>query len=99
MISPPTYKLVALAAMAWTTPFTPELNADQLLPSHFATLATVTPPAVSKLPPTYTLVPLTATALINPLAIPDPRGDQFLPSHLAILLTMYPPAVRKSPPA
>ena len=51
-----------LTAIALTQLPTPLPSADQLLPFHLAMLLALTVPAVVNLPPTYTSLPLTATA-------------------------------------
>src|SRR5258705_275908 len=55
------------------------------------------PPAISKAPPAYRLVPDTAKAYTS-LSNPEPKGDQLLPSHFATLVAPMPPMVEKSPP-
>src|SRR6185295_8326126 len=67
-------------------------------PSHLAIRFTVTPPAVTKLPPAYRL-PLPSTAKApTELSMPVPRPTQFTPSHWAMWLTRTPFTKTKLPP-
>src|SRR5947208_3026246 len=92
--------------IAFTVLFRPLLKADQLLPFHLAILFALNPPAVLRLPPTYTFVPLMATAktaLPTPLFVPLIRADHWrlLPSHLATRLAgvfVFPSTVVNCPP-
>src|SRR5262249_6497635 len=73
-------------------------------PSHLAILLTETPPALVKEPPTYRLLPDTASAktCVKPPLPPDtpaPSADHAFPFHLAMLFAGMPPALVKLPPA
>ena len=70
---------------------------DQVEPFNLAIFTADIPPAVVKLPPTYTSVPDISIAYTIPL-VPVPKADQVEPSHLAIFTADIPPAVVKLPP-
>ena len=55
------------------------------------------PGRVQKVPPAYTLLPLTASAY-TVLPAPLPNADHVVPSHFAMWFALTPPAVVKSPP-
>src|SRR6266436_1390008 len=55
--SPPAWTSPSKSVNVRTVLLSPEPNALQLAPSHFATLIAVIPPALVKLPPTYTTLP------------------------------------------
>lgn len=83
--------------MARTSPSRPESSAAQVLPFQQAIRLAVMPPALVKLPPTYTLLPLTAMAStleFNPL----PTVDQLRPFQRARLVMRIPPAAVNTPP-
>src|SRR6266851_5194334 len=58
------------------------------------------PPALVKLPPTYTAVTEAANALtsLSEPGTPDPKADHAVPFHRAMLLAGLPPALVKLPP-
>ena len=60
----------------------PVPKADQALPFQRATRLALTPPAVVKWPPAYTLLPDTTSPLTRSF-IPEPSADQMLPFHRA----------------
>jgi hypothetical protein len=76
--------------------------ADHTLPSQRAMLFAALPPAEVKVPPTYTVLPLTAIAFtlpFTPLAAPLPTVDQLLPFQRAMRFASVPPISVKEPPA
>src|SRR6267143_6991272 len=62
-------------------------------------LYALVPPAPPKNPPTYKLLPITASAETNPPFTPESTADQLLPSQLATYFAFTPPALSKYPPA
>jgi hypothetical protein len=75
----------------------PKPKGENELPFHTATFEAVTPLALLKLPPTYKLVPATASVLTCP-GIPTPNPDHELPFHTAMFDVFIPPALVKVPP-
>src|SRR5687768_17820193 len=88
--SPPTYRFVPDTANAYTTAFSApfrapsEPRANQLLPSQRATASAAgMPAALLKLPPTYRLVPDTASAVTRLFSapLPDRKSTRLNSSH------------------
>ena len=110
--SPPAYSVLSDTASARTAPTSeysspppiPAPSADQLVPFHCAISSAETPPAPTKDPPAYKLVPNTARQYTaGPLSsvsppMPEPSVDQLLPFHSAMQGAETSPAVEKAPP-